>query len=1314
MRPLNPFLRAFFASRLPSQCSPTSQYIVLIPTTEFLLTHQDKDTQASYHELATSEELIACHVIRAAGGTGGEFRPTGSAKETGMREARSKARQYTTLNGRTVVLKDAHVFTNKGFKSHVQAQLLQDALFFNDVPDAPQWLIYFISRPLVGTPEPIPSLANPSLSPAGQAARSAPELSSDKVNADASQKPGSGHASNVAEKKQEMISSFEHLLSRFPAIGRHMQSGLDNLFRQFRTEMEDISLNAAIESSKAQDSPEPDASFSDAPTLHRRDSSASSASSISSARSGISKANTLSRYVSRELALEEQNIRKSLESLVYSAIDVFQGVDKQQLSLVGASTDLSGPAVERLIETYVAETFHDSILFPRVRGLMSDEDDTLEKNIRQMVDVDISQVGLSVEGEEQRKDLSTRVRRAVDAFKKMNGATSPHSMIDVLLETQKCLTISPSLSSDEEHHATTAEKGPKQLIVSADMLVSLLLVVVIRSPVRHLQARLAYMRDFVFVIDVDLGEIGYALSTYEAVIGYLTHQSNPLKAASRANRALWGAARRGDVAMLSSILSGDPGAAIEDEAMLPDEDVSKKKRSAIDGEGLQANDDMHEETTAEVSKSNGLSHVFPFRSQHQDEDRPILVKPKLKKRVSLEARSMSSSSMRSHLSGSSTLQSMGSLAGEIAPNNLIQTQDVKGATALLLAVENCRAPAVDLLLGLNDLYTPEQMLREGNQEGASILAIAMELGDKATILAILGFLLRSREDVKAKVGQYLRRQDAQGRCAAHYIFNCWWLILWLDVRGFSLPWKLKDRNGQTPLFAICRSYDQDDYLEMVQTAIRAATLAEGADEILHLDDHVDNKNNTLLHIMKDSQVTRKLLQYCDSDPNVTNDKKFTPLMMASKYARLDQVRTLFSDPRTDLQARDHRGLTAVELAKDDEVRNRIDDMVLLSTQSPKSDGRVTTGIVRSFFVDDGTVRFILKSAAPNSKGTITITTSRRSASEFENLSRLLLVENPASWMPSVVGFRSPFQIPSRPSRAVLRELQLRLDGFLRSLITHPTFSTHEMLWEFFLVPDIDPRMLAERAEMKAAARIEKLHEDYAPNPSISEAQSFAMHAREQVNGVHRALKHVIRRVNASRQILNDLVAASRVAETHFAHALPFLPPGARKAFSRYVATLHQAEQSPLSSLYYTLLASYSTTSAIQSALSRPASLINQMRGLEDQLSRHEQSAMRSARWTTPLGLLEDVRARSEKDSLLRADEVRQDMDTLGRELHYTQTTVASELAGWQGEGHARRIKDGLRDFARKSVVAERARLEGLRRCLRSVRMGTGGAAGQSA
>ncbi len=138
MHPLNPFLRAFFRSTIPSQCTPVQHHvgtkgsffgsrnffsssilrleltkelqILLVPTTEILLTSRDRETNTLYADLAGSEEFLGSHVLRVPGGV-----TTIDGKDGGsVRDTRGKAKQFTTVNGRTVVVKDTFVYSNKG------------------------------------------------------------------------------------------------------------------------------------------------------------------------------------------------------------------------------------------------------------------------------------------------------------------------------------------------------------------------------------------------------------------------------------------------------------------------------------------------------------------------------------------------------------------------------------------------------------------------------------------------------------------------------------------------------------------------------------------------------------------------------------------------------------------------------------------------------------------------------------------------------------------------------------------------------------------------------------------------------------------------------------------------------------------------------------------------------------------------------------------------------------------------------------------------------------------------------------------------
>jgi hypothetical protein len=134
-------------------------------------------------------------------------------------------------------------------------------------------------------------------------------------------------------------------------------------------------------------------------------------------------------------------------------------------------------------------------------------------------------------------------------------------------------------------------------------------------------------------------------------------------------------------------------------------------------------------------------------------------------------------------------------------------------------------------------------------------------------------------------------------------------------------------------------------------------------------------------------------------------------------------------------------------------------------------------------------------------------------SDFEHLAKLLQLENPASWIPSLADLRSPIQIPSKPSRAVLKDLQGRMDWFLRVLLQHPTFATHEMLWEFFLVPDLQLDVMAERSKLKADALMEKVHDEFEPVEDLREVEQFIDHARDMVRSVHFSTRSVARRAN---------------------------------------------------------------------------------------------------------------------------------------------------------------------------------------------------------
>lgn len=913
--------------------------------------------------------------------------------------------------------------------------------------------------------------------------------------AEQKQAPTAESTENAAPRKKD-IKSFHDLLNNFPMIARQMQTGLEKLFLEFTSIFE----KPLPPPPSALHIPDP---MPDGPITNAMKKARSNSMSGRVGGNGSTHLPVMENFYAED---DEDIMRASLETAVTAAIDLFQGVDKQQLSLLGATTDLTGPLVEMLIERYITENVHN-LIFPRLTALKRPYDLELEAKIRKMEYIDISQLGIAIDGGSKAKhDLIIQLGPAVDEFKKISAATCPQVMLDLLLSTIKI--VSHLTESSRPQNGETEPSSEKTIMtVNADSLVSFLLYVVIRSQVRHLQARLIYVRNFIFIDDVDSGELGYALSTFEAVLAYLVLDSAGLRRASRRNKALWDATRNGTMDELRKIMEPDASALDDDDDLSESPSSSRRASTTRSLRNASSRRSSLALTMSErFSQGSGLSHVFPFQANgHSDFDIHLPIR-RIKK-VALDTRSLSEGSEISFHSMTGSIGTLGSvLEGDISVERLSQTIDGFGESILMMAIQNERPEALKYLLSLGEYFNIQLVLEDMNNEDTNLLSAAIQLGHIEMVDIIMEFVMSSAN--KGLVVQYLAYQDIWGRSIGHYLFHAPKLISRI---GRLIPWRQRDKNGQTPLFALCRSYDHVDYHDMVEAGLQAATASQGDGQPLHLEEHVDNKGNTLLHIVNDATLALRILQTCDVDVNATNDKRFTALMVASKYGRYDMVRSLFADPRVDVSAKEIRGLTAVELAKDDDVRNKIDDLALFS-MSPGVDGRIT-GVVRAFFVEDATVRLVLKSAAPTDRDSYTVTTSRRSLSDFEHLPNLLAMENPASWIPSLTDVRSPFQIPSKPSRAILRDMQMRADWFLKIMLMHPTFATHEMLWEFFLVPELQLDTMEQRSLLKAETRAERVRDEYEPVEDVREVEQFVNHAREMVRSVNYSTKSATRRAN---------------------------------------------------------------------------------------------------------------------------------------------------------------------------------------------------------
>ncbi|PHH80850.1 hypothetical protein CDD80_6409 [Ophiocordyceps camponoti-rufipedis] len=1287
MQPLNPFLAAFFRSSIVAQCSPVHHYVLLVPLTDLLFTHRETEHGGSVADLVASDDFLTSHVLRIP--PPGKDRDAATAN---LRDVRGKPKKYSTLNGRSVLVRDSIVFTNKGFKTLAQAQILSDATWYPDVLEPRQWLLYFVSKPLVGTWEEV------KLSPAvlvhGIKDKEMKALEQSKA-----QVAESSAESAVPRKKD--VRTFHDLLENFPMIARQMQVGLERLFLEFSAVFE----KPLPPPPSASDIPDPKPM---GPIEAAAKRARSESLGLRNGDGAPAKLPVMEDFYAED---DEDVMRAALETAVTTAIDLFQGVDKQQLSLLGATTDLTGPLVEKLIERYVSENVHH-LLFPKLAVIKRPDDLLLEARIRKMEFIDVSQLGIAIDGGPRAKlDLLIQLGPVADEFKKISAARSPGDMMDTLLATTKAVSrLAPASGVASGGRESAASEKP-MLTANADTLVSLLLFVVIRSQIRNLQARITYVRNFIFIDDIESGEMGYALSTFEAVLAYLLMDSSGLYKASRRNKALWEATKKGDLTELRNIMEPSASAIEDRDGDYNDLFGDGEENGSIGGDGSPSplkpcrrpsltawnlvngsavTPSLGTVASDRFSHGSDLSHVFPFQANGDDLP-PLPIKRT--KRVAMDTRSMSSGSEISFQSRTTSLGTNGSaIEGDISVARLAQTTDALGQSVLMMAVQHRQTAALGYLLSLSGYYPIDVVLQDMDVERTTLLSAATQLGHAELIDMVLNHVISQASG--RQLSRYLSEQDVRGRSFFHYLFHAPWLIRRI---GPMIAWRQRDKNGQTPLFALCRSYDHADYHSMVEAGLAAARDSQGDGQALHVDDHVDGKGNTLLHIINDAKLAVRILQHGDVDVNATNERRFTALMVASKYGRYDMVRCLFADSRVDVAARELRGLTAVELAKDDEVRNKIDDLVLFNTPAGR-DGRIT-GVVRAFFVEDGSVRLVLKSAAPTDRDSYTVTTSRRSLAELERMAQLLALEHPASWIPTLAEMRSPFQLPTKPSRALLRDIQLRADWFLRIMLRHPTLATHEMLWEFFLVPELQLDAMEQRTRLKLETRRDKIKDEYEPVEDVGEVEQFASHARDMVRSVGFSTKGVARRVNAVGLAASDLYD-SMVLLHRQVSAVHFMPRSHVDALESYVRAAAPAQSSAQAGLHTTLLAMQSTVQALLSSLSRPGLLIERYWAAQREADRSESSGARSSRW--PLGILDETRQRLLDGREQRVRRLRDEAEEAARELRYTQQTVAAELAGWQ-EMHESMGRRAVREYAHAMVVQERMRLSGMMRALRRVR-----------
>lgn len=523
---------------------------------------------------------------------------------------------------------------------------------------------------------------------------------------------------------------------------------------------------------------------------------------------------------------------------------------------------------------------------------------------------------------------------AIERFRTFGAARTPGEKLEILLETVNVLSGGKTVPQDSD------DEKPMPEALSSDFLVPLLLLVIIRSNVSNLESNLAYVREFSYG-DTDGGIVGYTLSSVEAVLYHISQDHLRLAALSSLNERFWTAIRNNDVAEVKSILD-----------TVPDIEVT--------------------------------SPMSPTRNR-------------------------AGSIKELHVS-------------------VFESRDIEGNSCFLMALQGNNIDVLQYLLSRPE--APKFLAIDENYQHDMPLILAMQSENQKTVELITNALLLL-PDIDIRLS--LERQDKDHRTAGHFLFHApeliWKLgkyIAWIarDKLGQSplsvlaKTWDHKDyqsmlqaaiiacvestgMNGSdhvdgkgNSLLHVCADEECMKRLLEMDTVDPNVVNAKGLTPLLHwsklasvrielvkllfqspkVDVYArDSRGLTVLHLAAwkgHFEVLLEAVKWIDVNERA-GGTGVTALHVAAREKRTECIEFLIGDCNADLNALEARGLTASDMAKDDEVRERLDGtrsfISLLSVElalfrREPFDGNRVTGVMRGVIGDDLNVTYIIKTA----------------------------------------------------------------------------------------------------------------------------------------------------------------------------------------------------------------------------------------------------------------------------------------------------------------------------------------------------------------
>lgn len=236
-------------------------------------------------------------------------------------------------------------------------------------------------------------------------------------------------------------------------------------------------------------------------------------------------------------------------------------------------------------------------------------------------------------------------------------------------------------------------------------------------------------------------------------------------------------------------------------------------------------------------------------------------------------------------------------------SHFLKSKNIHGESCFNFAVRSKNIGIFKTLLSFTEQWIlfEEFVFDRNTTTNQNLLMIALQEEAHDIALEIINVIEENATDEER--GLYYNSQDRNGRTVGHYLSHN---LDALDRIGSIINWSVKDNSFQTPLIAMCRCYDHNDYKTLILKAFTQVFDQNRFNITFH--EQVDKAGNNLLHILAKGIPESSLLlsQRALIDINQFNNKQLTPMALYIRYGRLENLQVLLQQKALIFEKEDPR------------------------------------------------------------------------------------------------------------------------------------------------------------------------------------------------------------------------------------------------------------------------------------------------------------------------------------------------------------------------------------------------------------------------